>query len=143
MQFCKFFATLKISVFFVIFRLIYNNDIAIITLDYPLDLNEHVRPLALPKSVREYPETAITCGWGRNGYDDAQQLKLLYVNLDVFSDEECEDAWPGNISPGMMCAGDKTGSDGRGACNGDSGGALICADENGEQYLCGLVSWGK
>lgn len=29
-----------------------------------------------------------------------------------------------------------------GSCHGDSGGPLACRNEDGEQYLCGLVSWG-
>ena len=38
----------------------------------------------------------------------------------------------------MICAGDNK----RDSCKGDSGGPLTCSDENGDDYLCGIVSWG-
>ena len=43
-----------------------------------------------------------------------------------------------NVTENMVCAGDNK----KDACRGDSGGPLTCSDENGESYLCGVVSSG-
>lgn len=121
-------------------RQTYDNDIAIITLDYPFDLNDMVEPIFLPLTVREHSSTGRTSGWGSTGKEDDDKKILMYVDLSVYTQEECEEVYNGQITRGMMCAGVREG--GKGSCNGDSGGGLTCKDENGD-YLCGLVSWGK
>uniref|UniRef100_A0ABI8AJU7 Peptidase S1 domain-containing protein n=1 Tax=Felis catus TaxID=9685 RepID=A0ABI8AJU7_FELCA len=61
-------------------------------------------------------------------------IQCAYIHL--VSHEECERAYPSQITRNMVCAGDeKYGKD---SCQGDSGGPLVCGDR-----LRGLVSWGN
>ncbi|XP_041601961.1 kallikrein-13 isoform X2 [Vulpes lagopus] len=60
---------------------------------------------------------------------------LQCANIQLRSDEECRQVYPGKITPNMLCAGTKEG--GKDSCEGDSGGPLIC---NGT--LHGIISWG-
>lgn len=100
-----------------------------------------VEPITLPLAVREHSQTARTSGWGSTGKENEEQKILMYVDLNVYTHEECQEAYKGQITTGMMCAGIREG--GKGSCNGDSGGGLTCKDESGREYLCGLVSWGE
>ncbi|KAF6288307.1 kallikrein related peptidase 13 [Rhinolophus ferrumequinum] len=60
---------------------------------------------------------------------------LQCANIQLRSDEECRQDYPGKITPNMLCAGTKEG--GKDSCEGDSGGPLICKGK-----LYGIVSWG-
>ncbi|KAF7474565.1 Hypothetical predicted protein [Marmota monax] len=66
--------------------------------------------------------------------DFPDTIQCAYIHL--VPPEECERAYPGQITPNMVCAGDeKYGKD---SCQGDSGGPLVCGNR-----LRGLVSWGN
>lgn len=126
---------------FTIFRPRFTYDIAIITLDYPLDLNDKVRPLRLPTNIMTLPETGRTVGWGKNGESDEFLKTLHYVDLNIFPREVCLEKYARYaFTETMLCAGDDEG--GKGGCFGDSGGPLVCKDADDSEYLCGLVSWG-
>ncbi|XP_040834282.1 kallikrein-13-like isoform X3 [Ochotona curzoniae] len=60
---------------------------------------------------------------------------LQCANIQLRSDEECHQVYPGKITPNMLCAGTQEG--GKDSCEGDSGGPLVC---NGT--LHGIISWG-
>ncbi|XP_027626172.1 kallikrein-13 isoform X3 [Tupaia chinensis] len=60
---------------------------------------------------------------------------LQCANIQLRSDEECRQVYPGKITRNMLCAGTKEG--GKDSCEGDSGGPLVC---NGT--LHGIISWG-
>ncbi|XP_059109395.1 kallikrein-13-like isoform X3 [Peromyscus eremicus] len=60
---------------------------------------------------------------------------LQCANIELRSDEECRQVYPGKITANMLCAGTKEG--GKDSCEGDSGGPLVC---NGKLY--GIISWG-
>ncbi|KAF6077930.1 kallikrein related peptidase 13 [Phyllostomus discolor] len=60
---------------------------------------------------------------------------LQCANIQLRSDEECRQVYPGRITPNMLCAGTQEG--GKDSCEGDSGGPLVC---NGTLY--GIISWG-
>ena len=64
---------------------------------------------------------------------------LQWVQVPVISNAECNSVdYPGDITEGMICAGDRTNTD---ACQGDSGGPLVV--KNGNQFVAiGIVSWG-
>ncbi|XP_049643041.1 kallikrein-13-like isoform X3 [Suncus etruscus] len=75
--------------------------------------------------------TLLTLGLTGVSYPQALQC----VNIEIRSDEECRQVYPGKITLNMLCAGTQEG--GKDSCEGDSGGPLLC---NGT--LHGIISWG-
>ncbi|VTJ73902.1 Hypothetical predicted protein [Marmota monax] len=61
---------------------------------------------------------------------------LRCANISIIDHQECESAYPGNITDTMLCASVK--KEGKDSCQGDSGGPLVC---NGS--LQGIISWGQ
>nr|AQM73462.1 kallikrein-8 isoform 10 [Homo sapiens] len=58
-----------------------------------------------------------------------------WAEVKIFPQKKCEDAYPGQITDGMVCAGSSKGAD---TCQGDSGGPLVC-----DGALQGITSWGS
>ena len=79
-------------------------------------------------------------GWGTTSEGGSLSDTPLRVSLPVVSNADCSQAYPGDITNGMMCAGYTSG--GRDACQGDSGGPLWTTDAAGRSVLAGIVSWG-
>lgn len=83
--------------------------------------------------------TLRVIGWGRTYEEGPVSQHLLQADVDVVSNTDCSTnyASTGDIITGnMLCAR----GEGRDACQGDSGGALITSDKN---ILVGLVSSGN
>ncbi|XP_018563286.1 chymotrypsin-1-like [Anoplophora glabripennis] len=118
----------------------FSNDIALVHLAEPLEFNENVQPIQLPKAFEPIPElsTAVLTGWGLNSSTNGDlQETLQEVNITVYSDSQCEilHAETGPTSRiTHVCAGIPEG--GKGQCSGDSGGPLVF---DGTQI--GIVSW--
>lgn len=114
-----------------------NNDIAVLRVSVPFHPVEGIlkpEPLALG-----VPVTGTTCnlaGWGATteGSNNASP-NLMRVNLEVVDTERCNRSYQGMVGANMFCAGTMAG--GRDACQGDSGGGLMC---NG--VITGIVSFG-
>ncbi|KAM9247103.1 trypsin I-P1-like [Leptosomus discolor] len=114
-----------------------NNDIMLIKLAEPAQLNQAVQPVPLPTSCVATGTTCLISGWGNtlsNGklYPDTLQC----LKAPVLSSSECTKAYPGQITKNMICVGFMEG--GKDACQEDSGGPVVC---NGQ--LQGIVSWGR
>ena len=111
------------------------NDISLLELDSPVDYP----PTPLGSSSLEAAGTPLTvAGWGTTQQGGSSPDKPLKVTVPAVSDSQCEQAYPGKIFTGMMCAGVQEG--GKDSCQGDSGGPLFSeADGN---KLVGVVSWG-
>uniref|UniRef100_A0A2K5XCZ0 Peptidase S1 domain-containing protein n=1 Tax=Mandrillus leucophaeus TaxID=9568 RepID=A0A2K5XCZ0_MANLE len=60
---------------------------------------------------------------------------LQCANIQLGSDEECHQVYPGKITDNMLCASTKEG--GKDSREGDSGGPLVC-----NRTLYGIISWG-
>lgn len=61
---------------------------------------------------------------------------LYKVDVPIVDRDTCNDAYGGDITDGMVCAGLEAG--GKDACQGDSGGPLTI-----DGTLVGVVSWGN
>ncbi|KAF7781496.1 hypothetical protein PRUB_b0733 [Pseudoalteromonas rubra] len=120
----------------------YNNDIAVLTLEAPV---EGITPIELadPELKRSYVvgENFKVMGWGALYSGGPSPDKLHEVDVPYISNEVCNDAqhYEGRISDNMLCAGFDAG--GKDSCQGDSGGPLIVNRDN-RWIQVGVVSWG-
>ncbi|KAF5281452.1 hypothetical protein FQR65_LT14686 [Abscondita terminalis] len=118
------------------------NDVAILTLDSPVQFTHQVRPICLPRSSGESHEgkTGTVIGWGSIRESGPQPSVLQEVNIPIWSNTDCRrkygPAAPGGIVEHMLCAGQAN----RDSCSGDSGGPLMIND--GKWTQVGIVSWG-
>ncbi|XP_049757067.1 kallikrein-14 [Elephas maximus indicus] len=114
----------------------HNNDLMMLRLQRPARLGRAVAPITVAQSCASPGTTCLVSGWGTTSSPIARYPgSLQCVNISIFSDQECRQAYSGAITPGMVCAGAPQG--GKDACQGDSGGPLVCGGQ-----LQGLVSWG-
>uniref|UniRef100_G3U8X6 Kallikrein-8-like n=1 Tax=Loxodonta africana TaxID=9785 RepID=G3U8X6_LOXAF len=113
----------------------HNHDVMLIRLRRQASLGPKVKPIKLADHCPQAGQQCTISGWGtvtspRENFPDT----LNCAEVKIFPQKQCEDAYPGKITDGMICAGDSSGAD---TCQGDSGGPVVC---NG--MLQGLVSWG-
>lgn len=114
-----------------------DNDIAILRVSVPFHPVDGIlipEPLAL-----SVPVTGTVCslaGWGATseGSNNASP-NLMRVNLEIVDTNRCNTSYQGMIGANMFCAGTMQG--GRDACQGDSGGGLMC-----HGVITGIVSFG-
>ncbi|XP_061221410.1 trypsin I-P38-like [Neopsephotus bourkii] len=113
-----------------------DNDIMLIKLATPAQLNAAVQTVALPTSCVTAGTECLISGWGNtrssgSAYPDTLQC----LKAPVLSSSACSRAYPGEITNNMICVGFLEG--GKDSCDDDSGGPVVC---NGQ--LQGIVSWG-
>ncbi|KAH8394902.1 hypothetical protein KR222_009436, partial [Zaprionus bogoriensis] len=122
----------------------YDNDIAIIKLDEPVEFNEVLHPVCMPTPGRSFKgETGIVTGWGALKVGGPTSDTLQEVMVPILSQEECRKSRYGNkITDNMLCGGYDEG--GKDSCQGDSGGPLhIVPNGTREHQIAGVVSWGE
>lgn len=119
------------------------NDIALLKLNQSIEYNCLVRPICLPMGPQNLliGEQCWIAGWGLtlgHGNDDIlNEVMVPIINSTLCSSSEFYGRrFHSDI---MVCAGYRKG--GKDACNGDSGGPLICK-RNGLWTLSGITSWG-
>jgi len=116
----------------------YENDIALLLIDQPYDLNDDVAPIPLPTQGQLTGGEILVSGWGTLSSGGSSPDILQKVAIPVVADDECADAYSGeHFEESMLCAGLAEG--GKDSCQGDSGGPLRALDGG---YLAGIVSWG-
>ncbi|TMP38392.1 serine protease [Pseudoalteromonas rubra] len=121
----------------------YNNDIAILTLENPV---QGIEPIQLAddalKESYVVGENFKVMGWGALHSGGPSPEQLHEVDVAYISNEICNDAqhYNGGISESMICAGFDEG--GKDSCQGDSGGPLI-VNRNNQWIQVGVVSWGE
>ncbi|XP_069313699.1 kallikrein-2-like isoform X2 [Eulemur rufifrons] len=114
-----------------------SHDIMLLHLSNPAKITDSVKVLDLPTQEPEVGSTCYASGWG-----SIQPKKFLRpetlqcVDLELLSNDKCEEAYYEKVTEFMLCAGHWDGK--KDTCSGDSGGPLIC---NG--MLQGLTSWGS
>ncbi|XP_074837456.1 trypsin-3-like [Carettochelys insculpta] len=113
-----------------------DNDLMLLELDEPAELNDHVETIKLATRCLTSKTQCHVSGWGTIKSPKKKYPKVLQcANVHSFSQAECRAIYPGKITKNMLCAGVEKA--GLGTCKGDSGGPLVC---NGK--LQGVVSWG-
>lgn len=121
-----------------------DNDIALLKLSSPSEMNRHVQLACVPKHNDPLPRDrqCTILGWGKEkdvaifGTDVLNEAKVPIVNisncLDVYKDYY--------ITDNMFCAGYRRGR--VDSCAGDSGGPLLCEVDN-RWHVYGVTSFGE
>ncbi|XP_012283016.1 trypsin-3 [Orussus abietinus] len=115
-----------------------SNDVALLRLTSPFRLdNSTVKSIVLRDTSVNQGTMCFVSGWGyRASNIQVVSNDLLYVVLPIVDRKTCGDLIQGYYIPdGSICAGYKEG--GKDACQGDSGGGMIC-----DSRLTGIVSGG-
>lgn len=128
------------------------NDIALLVLDEPFELNEAVNTICLPpQSVQTRNNVMCTAsGWGKNadGRHGKYQSVLKKVHLPVIDRRNCEERLRSTrlgqfytLDSSLMCAGGGGNGD---TCKGDGGLPLFCEipHSKGRFYQTGIVAGG-
>ncbi|KAH7640801.1 serine proteinase stubble-like [Dermatophagoides farinae] len=124
----------------------YENDLALVKLEHPIDFLPHISPICLPPDdIDLLGKNATVTGWGRLSEGGVLPTVLQEVRVPIISNDRCKNMF---LSAGrheyipdiFMCAGYDAG--GRDSCQGDSGGPLQVQTEDGHWFLAGIISWG-
>ncbi|XP_025153750.1 modular serine protease [Harpegnathos saltator] len=120
-------------------------DIALVKLQTPLNLNTHVKPICVDwqnmydKEQLRVGQLGKLVGWGKDTTGKPTE-ELYEVTMPYVARQKCRDNVPlefrGLITFDKFCAGRMNGSS---ACDGDSGGGL-CFEKNGIWFLRGIIS---
>ncbi|XP_077965725.1 serine protease 30-like [Styela clava] len=127
-------------------NLFYHHDIALVKLESQVNYSDVIKPICLP--CLETPQEGDMCwtvGYGKTD-DNKDSGALREVDVPIASMKSCSKVYAdsGRIlqQDHMICAGHKEGE--KDACNGDSGGPLMCQRKDSCQwYQAGIVSFGK
>ncbi|CAG9789267.1 unnamed protein product [Diatraea saccharalis] len=127
----------------------FHNDLAILRLDIPVDLNDYVAPICLPQNGEQLAgvkigEIAQAAGWGKINMTTEERAKILQVvALPIVKPEMCDMfGREFKMQDSEVCAGAQLNKD---ACGGDSGGPLMKVydtPDGPKTFLVGVVSFG-
>lgn len=120
------------------------NDIALLYLEKPAQVNDTVDMICLPDEGDVQPGSlCASAGWGftPNLHHTSSPLRSQVV--PVVSRQECNrfSSYGGLVKEGMICAGFEKG--GEGSCYGDGGSPLMCQISQGKWVVGGINSWGQ
>ncbi|XP_065357948.1 serine proteinase stubble [Calliphora vicina] len=123
-----------------------HNDVAILTLNEPVQYTKEIQPICLPTSTAQQTRSysghiGTVAGWGSLRENGPQPSILQKVQIPIWTNTECAQKYgraaPAGIIDSMICAGQAA----KDSCSGDSGGPLI-VNEGGRYIQVGIVSWG-
>lgn len=121
-----------------------DNDIALLKLSRPSVQSplSCLTPIDEPELAPPGTEATLL-GWGDTSlspYFESFPNLLMQVNVPIVSNEVCNQAYPGEITENMICAGFEQG--GKDSCQGDSGGPMVVRKGKEGYIQAGIVSWG-
>ncbi|RZF38225.1 hypothetical protein LSTR_LSTR005586 [Laodelphax striatellus] len=125
----------------------FNNDIAILKLDAPVNIQDsNLRTACLPqdKSADYTSRIGVVAGWGRLNEKKPTANVLNKVSVPIMSTEQCLKSGysKSRLTNNMLCAGYLEGK--LDACQGDSGGPLhLNSSNSAHMEVAGIVSWGR
>lgn len=122
------------------------DDLALLKVSESFEWTHAVQPIDLPRTKAIISGEVTIFGWGSISEDFMpvfpDTLQLATTNILPY--EECQEVLGGEgatpLIKSNLCTGSEEG--GISACNGDSGGPLVKTDEEGNNTLVGVVSWG-
>ncbi|XP_065085587.1 trypsin-1-like [Ochlerotatus camptorhynchus] len=119
------------------------NDIAVIRVDEPFELNAQVKTVQLPKQLEQFEGDVTLSGWGSVSTSPYPEYpdKLRKAVLPLVAYKKCLAMWDYSdvLEESNVCAGPVDGS--KSACSADSGGPLV--KQSGDEVIqVGVVSWG-
>ncbi|XP_064100784.1 transmembrane protease serine 9-like [Macrobrachium nipponense] len=122
-----------------------DNDMALLKLSSPISfpLDNKIAPVCLPDPNNDYANVdAIVTGWGTTSSGGSQPYELYEVTVPTMTNSKCSQAYSGEITSNMICAGLDAG--GKDSCQGDSGGPMVTAGNAAQTFMIqiGVVSWG-
>lgn len=114
------------------------NDISLLHFTTPLNTNlPTISIIPLPDKAISAPVGSLSqvSGWGATCESCSISTALRYVMIPIISNYDCNVAYEGSVTDGMLCAAYPEGT--KDACFGDSGGPATY-----NNFLEGIVSWG-
>ncbi|KAH9523392.1 Transmembrane protease serine 3 [Bulinus truncatus] len=121
------------------------NDIGVIYLKNPMVYNDNVQPAKIAPVGQTFDDKeCVISGWGATYYGGPVSAKLLEANMTKWTYERCFELHQSGgmyLGPNHFCVQGKANEAGLApsACNGDSGGPLLCGEKR--QYLAGVASY--
>ncbi|XP_041566253.1 phenoloxidase-activating factor 2-like isoform X2 [Drosophila elegans] len=127
------------------------NNLALLFLNAPFELQDHIRIIALPEPQSNYDGLRCTAaGWGKKKFGDRGLSNIMKkVDLRMLNRNQCEQLLRRtnlgnsfNLPDSLICAGGELNKD---TCTGDGGSALFCpigAEDSGLYEQVGIVNWG-
>jgi len=113
------------------------NDVGLIQLARPFDINENVSPIALASASPVAGDQIIAAGWGKTCDSCGIATHLQQATLNVLDVQDCVDYYGSNTETKIICLNSK--QDATGTCNGDSGGPSTNMDKS---EVLGATSFG-
>merc|ERR1712137_1283051 len=104
------------------------NDVGLIQLARPFDINENVSPIALASASPVAGDQIIAAGWGKTCDSCGIATHLQQATLNVLDVQDCVDYYGSNTETKIICLNSK--QDATGTCNGDSGGPSTNMDKS-------------
>jgi len=116
------------------------NDIAILRLCQPFQLNDYVSLICLPGPDPQESDPVTVIGWGSTYRGSPLPNELRQVTMKV-TNAQAKAAYPYYFSAQRQIGAGVPYTGGKDSCQGDSGGPLMY-NSNGQWYLSGVVSFG-
>lgn len=127
-----------------------DNDIAVLKLERPLEMDDYVSPVCLPSTDDQMAtnRSGTILGWGKKRNTEMFGTQVLQeARVPIADTEECRKVYENyHITDNMVCAGYKKGR--VDSCAGDSGGPLLFRRKDSTRrqnrwFLYGITSFGE